>query len=46
MVEIPTPKLNIFLFLVFRSIEWYIDLDPLGQHHPQEREIAKYLENR
>jgi hypothetical protein len=45
-VEIPTPKPYIFLFPVLRGIQWYVGHDPWGQPHPQEREIAIYLENR
>ena len=33
-VEIPTPKPYIFLFLVLRSIQWYVGHDPWGQPHP------------
>jgi hypothetical protein len=44
-VEIPTPKPYIFLFLELREIKWYAGHNPLGQPHPQERDIAEYLGN-
>jgi hypothetical protein len=33
-VEIPNPIPYIFLFLVLRSIHWYVGHDPLGHPHP------------
>jgi hypothetical protein len=34
IVEIPTPKPYIFLFLVYRGIQWYVGHDPWGEPHP------------
>jgi hypothetical protein len=47
-VEIPTPKLYIFLFLVLSSIHWYAGHDPWGSTPPLRKEkllnISKTVE--
>jgi uncharacterized protein YggT (Ycf19 family) len=44
-VEFSTPKLYIFLFLVSRSIRWYIGHDYTGWLlSPLKQEVPKYLE--
>jgi hypothetical protein len=44
-VEIPTPKLHIFLFLVSGNIWWCVGHDHTGWFHPLKQKVPEYLKN-